>query len=815
MTRIAIIGLLTLLLGQTMQAQENNYQVRGVVADSLTNETEPYSTIRIISTENKEKPVKMGVTGNDGKFEIPLPEAGDYHISISSVGKKNIERDFTLTKQHVLDLGVLLTSESTEVLKAVEVVALKPLVKADIDKITYNIEDDPDATTNTTLEMLRKVPLITIDSSEQIQLNGSSNFRVYLNGKPNAMMSSNPREVLRGLPANSVKAIEVITDPGARYDAEGIGGILNIITNKEKKIDSYNATISAGANNDGLDAGFYGTVQSGKFAVSAQYSYVYYNQPHSNSSTEREDLTSPDMNMLKSKSRYKTKYDMQYATLDASYEMDTMNLINISASLIQATFKIPEEQTVSLTDKTGPVYSYKSINNAKEPYISLDTNVDYQHSFKKKGEYLTLSYKFYYSPRNTKSETTYEDIVNVPFKLQNQQFEDNTHTTEHTAQIDYVNPISKKHYIDFGAKYILRTNASDSKKYYADPISSTMTLYDDAKSQYSQTRNILAAYADYQLKIKEVTLKAGVRYEHTFMDVKYDLLPSMDYRTQFDNVVPDASIAYTINNHNNLRLNYNMRINRPSIWYLNPFRNTSNPTSISYGNPDLDTEKAHNFSLRYSLFTAKFSINATLSYMLTNNSIESYSIMNNGIMETTYSNISKVQKTTLSLWMNWNIGKKTRITLNGSGSYNDYSSIILNTYRHGFTGNLYGNIQQNLPWKLLLTINGNITSRRLTLQGKTSGYGYFGVGLRRTFLKDNSLTVSITTSSPFTKNITIHTDRASNSFKEYAVSTNPIRVFGIDVSWRFGKQNAQVKTISRKIVNDDVKAGGSTGGVSL
>ena len=101
------------------------------------------------------------------------------------------------------------------------------------------------------------------------------------------------------------------------------------------------------------------------------------------------------------------------------------------------------------------------------------------------------------------------------------------------------------------------------------------------------------------------------------------------------------------------------------------------------------------------------------------------------------------------------------------------------------------------------------------MQGKTSGYGYFGVGLRRTFLKDNSLTVSITTSSPFTKNITIHTDRASNSFKEYAVSTNPIRVFGIDVSWRFGKQNAQVKTISRKIVNDDVKAGGSTGGVSL
>ena len=165
-------------------------------------------------------------------------------------------------------------------LQGVEIVKQKALVKSDIDKITYNIEDDPDSKSNSTLEMLRKVPMVTVDGEDKIQVNGSSSFKIYVNSKPNQMMSNNPSEVLKSMPASSIKRIEVITNPGPKYDAEGVGGILNIITHS-KSIEGYTATFNANAGNQGLGGGVYATVKSGKLTVSANMDYSYYDRPTS------------------------------------------------------------------------------------------------------------------------------------------------------------------------------------------------------------------------------------------------------------------------------------------------------------------------------------------------------------------------------------------------------------------------------------------------------------------------------------------------------------------------------------------------------
>lgn len=229
------------------QKSQSSYSVKGVLVDSLSNEGEPYATIRISLSDNPTKPVRLAVTSDNGKFHEKLNSPGRYIISFSSVGKNTVLRNFTLSEQvKAIDLGTILMSEATEMLKGVEVVAQKPLVKAEVDKVTYSVEDDPDSKTNSTLEMLRKVPLVTIDGEDNIQVNGSSNFKVHVNGKPNNMMSNNPKEVLKSLPANSVKSIEVITDPGAKYDAEGIGGILNIITTTGGNMQGYNVSLNAG-----------------------------------------------------------------------------------------------------------------------------------------------------------------------------------------------------------------------------------------------------------------------------------------------------------------------------------------------------------------------------------------------------------------------------------------------------------------------------------------------------------------------------------------------------------------------------------------
>ena len=185
----------TSVAGWAQKSTAPSYTVKGVLIDSLTQEGEPYATIKIAKKNAPDKAVKMAVTGANGKFQEKLNvAAGNYIITISSIGKAPIVKEFTLKPSvKEVDLGTMISSEANNVLKGVEVVAQKPLVKVDVDKIEYNIEDDPDSKSNSILEMLRKVPLVTVDGEDNVQVNGSSSFKIHVNGKPNNMMSNNPK----------------------------------------------------------------------------------------------------------------------------------------------------------------------------------------------------------------------------------------------------------------------------------------------------------------------------------------------------------------------------------------------------------------------------------------------------------------------------------------------------------------------------------------------------------------------------------------------------------------------------------------------
>ena len=817
-----ILGLLIFFLasipvGMHAQKSQSAYSVKGVLVDSLSNEGEPYATIRISLSETPTKPVRLAVTSDNGKFNEKLESPGRYIISFSSVGKNTVQRDFTLSEQvKAVDLGRILMSEATEMLKGVEVVAQKPLVKAEMDKVTYSMEDDPDAKTNSTLEMLRKVPLVTVDGEENIQVNGSSNFKVHVNGKPNSMMSNNPKEVLKSLPANSVKSIEVITDPGAKYDAEGIGGILNIITITGSSMQGYTVSLNAGVNNQGYNAGAYGTVQVGKFTVTGNYSYNHNDSPGYTSSNTREDFTSDTYKYLSQQSSGENKGNFNFGSMEGSYEIDTLNLVTFSMQMYGGSYDGQgNSQTKMLNSLREHAYSYNTISRSKKQWSSIGANFDYQRSFKKKGEYLTFSYRYNGSPDNSEAYTEYEDIRDYPYDLRNQHYDNDARTDEHTFQLDYTNPISDMHNIDFGAKYIMRNNKSESQ--YFKEYDGEYQVDENLTDNFKQTQNILAAYGDYKLKWKKMGAKVGVRYEHTFMDVEYDKMPEKNFNAGFDDIVPSMMLSYQLGQTKTLRATYNMRISRPGIWYLNPFRNTSNPTSISYGNPDLETEKSHSLGLAFSSFSAKFNVNANFGYSFVNNGIQNYSFMNNGVMESTYGNIGHTQRTSLSLWMNWNPGSKTRLSVNASGSYVDFKSdeAFLRQSNSGFNGNLFLNAQQTLPWDLRFSLYGGGSTPYISLQGKGSSYSYYGFSLSRSFLKEKRLSVSINTSNLFHKYLTFKNETVTDTFRSWSESKQQQRSFGLNISWRFGELKAQVKKAARSITNDDVLSGGnssSTGG---
>ena len=249
--------------------------ISGVLLDSLTHEGEPYATIRVYKGKKSETPVAMSVTAEDGKFSQKVTGQGNYLISFTSMGRKEIVRRVQLTETGgIIDLGNLLVQDDTKQLKGVEVVAQKPLVKMETDKMTYDVQSDNDVKTNTVLDMLRKVPMVTVDGQDNITVNGQGSFKVYVDGKPNVMFSSNPSQIFKAMPASAVKSIEVVTNPGAKYDAEGVGGVLNIVMNNadgkaKTKLNGYNGSIAATISNKGYRGSTFLSGQQGKLTYSA------------------------------------------------------------------------------------------------------------------------------------------------------------------------------------------------------------------------------------------------------------------------------------------------------------------------------------------------------------------------------------------------------------------------------------------------------------------------------------------------------------------------------------------------------------------
>lgn len=812
MTLIASCG----MYGQTSVV---TYTVKGVLQDSITLETEPYATLRIARKEAPDKPVKMAITKENGSFEEKITGDGDYILTITSIGKNDVVKPFTLQPtERVKDLGVLYSSEATNELQGVTVVAQRSLVKVDIDKIEYNIEDDPDSKTNSILEMLRKVPLVTVDAEDKIQVNGNSSFKVHVNGKPNNMMSDNPTEVLKSMPASSIKHIEVITNPGAKYDAEGIGGILNIVT-VGSGFEGYTATFSGNASNTGYGGGLYATVQQNKLTVTGRYNYSYNDRPRSHSSSLSETLSTGDK--LQSEGWSKGTGSFQHGTLEASYELDTLRLITMSVGMYGGGNNSNGQSDVWQEDALEQtIYSYTSLNHGKSSWYSIRGNIDYQRSFSKKGRLLTFSYNINTRPQTSDSRLSYMDVLGDAARLEFLRLTGNRsdgeqNTTEHTFQADYTTPIGKFHTVEGGLKYIVRNNISDNDRYNQD-ASDKYVIDLDRSSHYKHLNDILAGYSSYSLRYKKISGRLGLRFERTMQDVKYRDTPNRNFDVSYNDLVPSASIGFKLSDSQNIRTGYQMRIWRPGIYYLNPYYDDTNPNYVTQGNPNIETEKSHAFNLSYSSFTAKFNVNLTLSYSVNNNAIEQVTVERNaGTAEqhyyTTYENIGKNRRANLSGYVNWNASPKTRVYANLYGTYNDLRSPSRNLNSYGWNAFVYGGVQHTLPWELRLSLNVYGSTPQTSLQGRYGGFSDYSLGLNRSFL-DKRLTVSAFAGNIFSKYRSYTNTTIGPNFKTSMAGSYPARRFGVSVSYRIGELKATVKKAARTIHNDDVKSGGEGGG---
>lgn len=813
LTLLLVIGFSPNIMAQSKQL----YTVKGLLKDSVSQQPEPYATLRI-TVKGQTKPVAMGLTAKDGTFSLRISAKGNYVLVASAVGKSPAVKNFSIDTQKPVDVGTLFLGEKSGHLKEVEVVAAKPLIKADIDKIEYNIADDPDSQTKTILDMLRKVPMVTVDGDDNIKVNGSTGFKVYVNGKPNSMMSKNPKDVLKNFPANSVKKIEVVTDPGAKYDAEGVAGVLNIITDTRTKMSGYNVSLSTIVGNRQYGGSLYSTVQYGKLMLSMNYGVGHFTLAKNTSDSETEYLHSDDNHYLISNSGSKPHGLYQYGNLEGSYEIDSLNLVSFSAGLWGNSYFSNETGLTQMFNiNNNPVYRYAANNQSNNHNVSVNAGLDYQRSFKnRKGELLTFSYRLSTSPAKEKYETSYSDLWQVPDNLflADIQSDVRSNFEEHTGQVDYTLPWKKEmHTLSVGSKFTYRLNKSDSNEMSRSQGETDFTRNEEQSVRYRHRNTILAAYAEYKLNLKRVSLKTGVRYEYSYIKVSYPDGKEAGFHSGFSDIVPSASLGFKLTDTQNLVLGYNMRIGRPGIYWLNPYVVRENPTYISYGNPNLGTEKGHNLKLSYSFVSTKFSINTWLNYSFSNNQMASYTFLDkNNVLNKTYGNIVRWKGGAYGLYMNWMMTKTTTFNVNGSVGYDDYRSNQLGQHKGGWNVYAYAGIQQKLPLNFRLSLNGGGSTDEINLQGTGSGYYYYSLTLAKSMLKEDRLTLTAYVSNPFPHRRVFSRHTATNDFVRYSSVAYKNFNLGLSVRLRIGKLQATVKKAERAIQSEDAKSSG--GGAS-
>ncbi|MGL4852418.1 MAG: TonB-dependent receptor domain-containing protein [Phocaeicola sp.] len=810
-----IIFLLLLLVGYPcfLRAQtEPNFQITGVLFDLAENETVPYATIKVVTKKEPAKSVTMLAADDRGAFIIKLKEADTYLVEFHSVGKKTVKKEVTLTisNPHAA-LGQLDMPNDAKHLDEVTVVAQKQLVKVEIDKLTYSVEDDPESKTSTTLEMFRKIPMLTLDGEDKIQLKGKSNFKILVNGKPSNMLSNNPSEVLKSMPANSVKSVEVITDPGAKYDAEGVDGIINIITSRSA-LDGYTGTIRASASTpESFGGGGYLSFKTGKFGFTGNYNYNLYRSPTTEGYFMRQSYTDATNHILEQKSENRNRSRNQYGSFEASYEIDSLNLLSAGFSYFGGKSTSKSATHVDMyNEMREAVYQYTQVGENERDYGGMNFNIDYQRSTKRPNELLTLSYRFSHDPNNSSGFTDINPTLNYEPRRQNNRNE--AGTTEHTGQIDYALPLGKEHNLEVGMKYINRASRSETTVYLYDYETGEWNPSFGNGDHFNHIQHIYSGYTGYAYKHKKIGAKAGLRFEGTSVEVKYPDKPTQDFDASYFDVVPSVSTNYMLAASQNLTAGYNMRISRPGIWSLNPYVNDTDPRNISFGNPNLDSEKSHRFNLGYSNYSGKYSINTSLSYSFVNNGIERYTYVEDGIAYSTYDNIGKRQDVSLNLYANWNATSKMRVMMNAYGSYVDLKanneSGLANS---GVTGGLYGNIQYTFPLNIRFNMGGGLYAPWIMLQGEGNTQHFYNFSVSKDFLKSKKLSVSINASNPFKKLMAYDTTLSDENFYQHSRGNFVARRFSISASFRFGELKEQIKKARRGITNDDAQQQSSGG----
>ncbi|WP_113663800.1 outer membrane beta-barrel family protein [Pedobacter nanyangensis] len=779
------------MMGGGNAAPKVTGRVSATILDSVSKQPVEYATVSLINAKTA-KAVNGGLTDAKGKVSIQNIAPGDYKLVVGFIGyaTKTLAVKTTPEKPDN-NIGNVFLAGSSNTLSEVTIEGKKNVIENKIDRMVYNAEADATNAGGDATDVMRKVPMLSVDINGNVQLRGSA-VRVLINGKPSGTMANSVADALKMIPADQIKNVEVITNPSAKYDAEGSGGIINIIT-KKSNAEGVSGSVNASAGTRQNTGNFNVTAKTGRFSTNAAFGGMYA-YPQESKVVFFNQVQGIDI-LQEGLSDWKR--EMYNGSLGMDYDFNAYNNISTNAKYNRFYNGGPGNSQITTSSVNGTDVG-KIVSNTDMTNSNLDWNLDYRRTSKKQGEEFSVSGQLTQGRNTNEFLNDERDGAGNPLRyLASNNLGKNR---EYTFQSDYVYPFSKTVIFEVGGKGILRNIRSEYGK-------GSGKIFD-----YDQ--NVGAAYSTIAFDLtKKIKFKGGVRGEYT--EISFKDVNGNPIKNDYFNLFPSAILSQTINGKTTIKLAYNKRVQRPSLAYLNPFHNESNVVNPFQGNPDLDPELSHNIELGYSTFIKGSMINASLFYRNTKNVIESFLLGGNnpGTTLTTFINVGTTQSYGANVFASYNPTPKWTLMTNvGANTYevkktagaaegmNEGTYLNYNFFLRSATAFKGG-------WNVELF--GVVNSPRYTYQSKTDPMFFYGGAIKKDIMKKQG-SIGLNVLNPFNRDLHIKTVSKSGGLLGQTQDIYyPLRSFGINFSYKFGKLKFTEK---KKIKNDDVKQDQQQGG---
>jgi outer membrane receptor protein involved in Fe transport len=812
-----------------------------------------------VSKTRKDTVIAGMITGRKGDFSLEnLPLFGNFRIRVTAIGYDNYEQkvafDFKGVKggdmQQALnavdkDLGNIKLVVGAKTLAEVTVTASKPLIQLGVDRKIYNVEKDISAQGGSGLDVMKNVPSVAVDIDGNVTLRNSTPT-IFVDGLPTTL-------TLDQIPADAIQSVEIITNPGAKYDASGgTSGILNIVLKKNRKT-GYNGSVRAGIDERGkYNLGGDLNIKQGKVNV---FGSINYNQ--------RKNITSPDQttrstfftepfNNLTQSDYNVSNGHFLFGRFGMDYLLDNRNTISASGTLVHGVFTpyINSDIFVDTLNPSGTTSSYtRRMSNSSAVFDNKGGMLSYKHTFPKEGEELTANMN-YSKGKNSNDNFITSDIYNVkggPLSSVYQQQQNGSGTNEYiTAQADFTRPISEKSKVEAGARIAARNNSSISDLGFIGPGGQLVPLPLES-SDYTYKDRVYAAYASYSNAISNFNYQLGLRAESS----KYNGVSNFsttdtttsvgDFSNKYPiSLFPSVFLSQKLSGDQDLTLNYTRRIDRPSFFQLFPFTDYSDSSNISRGNPNLKPQFTNSFELAYQKnFANNNTLIASVYYKITTDLITRTAVTsvnpytNDSILVNTFINAKSgyvggfevISRNTITNW--WDITSNINIFTSKINTVPDTSQNQGTITNVGATYSWFGKVNNSfrITKKLSLQITGDYTSKTVlspggsagtssntsgrgfgsTVSGSAQGYtkpsGGMDAAVKYEFLKNKAASFTLGISDIFRSRVSDVYTMSPGQFNQEVYRKRDPQFVRLQFNYRFGKFDTNL--FKRKNVKGD------------